>query len=227
MKESEEKPQESKLFQVHSSCHLILPPPAAPLGALILVVFSHLKLIIKRMRRVKLAINQSRCVSRRAPDHSLQSKAARQLEVHGLLSSRPSRRLSPELRHWHRTHRPALLQLISRCQNILTLQKQSSLAQPTVKLLVGCHRVYWADKSGTTSKTQWFFPQRRKPFILTNVMRGTGRWSSGWSYILRKVPGSKPAAALLSGVCMFFLCTLLQVLQFHPAKIPCCFTLTT
>lgn len=108
---------------------LIFPP----LIGMIPVVFSRLRLIMKSMQWVKQAINQSRCVSRWVPDRVSEAQRPDSSEP----DFEPSPRLSPKDRPWQHVCQPALLQLISACRHVFTLQKRSCLVLANKKAAGG------------------------------------------------------------------------------------------
>lgn len=121
----------------HSSPPFISHLITALLKALILVVFTHLRLIMKCMHWAKRAINQSRCASRWVPERV---SGARRLDGSNSALARagkPSPRLSPRGCHCQRMCQPAWLQLISRCRNVLTLQRRSCLVLANEKAAGG------------------------------------------------------------------------------------------
>lgn len=116
---------------------LAFPLVTALLNALILVVFAHLKLIMKCMHWVKQPINQSRCVSRWVPERVSGAQRPDGSNSTVALVGKPSPRLSPHGCHCQHMCQPALLQLISRCWNVLTLQRRSCLVSASEKAAGG------------------------------------------------------------------------------------------
>ncbi len=125
----------SNIFHVYPAFifHLV----TASLNILTLVVFAHLKLIMKCTHWAKQAINQSRCVSRWVPEQVSGAQRPDGSNSTPASAGKPSPRLSPRGCHCQRMCQPALLQLISQCWNVLTLQRRSCLTSASEKAAGG------------------------------------------------------------------------------------------